>query len=398
MKCWRELAMAACLLLTGCGGVGAGVEKAPAQEGPPVEQVGERLPEEVWESPGKKEEQPEVSAVSGGWREAYVAFLEKKAAQAAWLRDPENPDYDPNWTALEVSETIGPYVLYDIDQDELPELMMRYGAGEAGYHTAVYGYVDGGVVELGEIPSGHSSFYTCPGDNGVIRNWGHMGVHFVEKISLAEGKLLVETIFEEGYAAGGEEALEYVSVAEIVPGSVPLWENRPTVTLPEFGALTLPIYDCGKDRAAQPLDPDRDEAAKTAIEAVLTGKEAFYGVTADGFGGDTGWITMGEYLQPGGITEYAGFPLRIAAKTWEDFNGDGQREALVTIGRQEGDPYSGVMQVVFSLDEAADIVFAYCLNYMDPYKIAGTAFVSKYDGTAFGLAFEGYESYLYTVK
>lgn len=388
MKNWRGLALAACLLLSGCGAEHIPAPKEPVQE----DQVQEEQPVAEVIPPVEDLKEP----LPARWQTAYAAFLEAKVNEAVWFRDPENPNYDPNWVDLEAAEVIGRYFLYDIDKDGLPELLIRYGAGEAGYHTTVYGYVGDAVTELGDMPSGHSSFYTWPGENGIARNWGHMGGHFVEKISLVDGELHVETIFEEGYAAGEEEVVEYTAMGDIVYGSSYLWETRPTVSLPEAGALTLPVYDYGTERIAQPLDPERDEAAKAAIEFVLTAGGEFYGVTADGYGGDTGWTTMETYLQPGSVTVYADRPLEIMARTWEDFNHDGQSEALVTIQHGEGDPYGGMLQVVFSWQD--NMVYGYCLNYMDSYDVEGTVFVSKYDDIAFSLAFDGFESYEYTIE
>ena len=390
MKRWWGLALAACLLMAGCGAEGTS-EKEPVQEPAQVEQTRQPTVETI----PPVEELP-VTPDYADWQMAYAALLEEKVEQAVWQRDPDNPDYDPNWVDLDVHEIIGRYFLYDIDKDSVPELLMRYGGAEANYHTAVYSYADGAVTELGDIPSGHSSFYTWPEENAIARNWGHMGGHFVEKISLVNGGLQVETVFEEGYAAGSEEVAEYAAMADIVPGSSYLWETRPMVTLPQTHALTLPIYDYGKGRMAQPMNPDRDALAKEKIEEALSGFGTFYGVTADGFGGDTGWINLEDYLQPGGVTVYAENPLEMEAQTWADFNGDGQSEALVTLRHPEGDPYGGTMQVVFSWQDG--MVYAYCLNYMDSYEVKDTVFVSKYDDLAFSLAFDGYDSFEYTVE
>ena len=383
MRKWMGLVLTACLLLTGCGG-------GTAEEAPPEAEQ----PAEVPETPAESEEPETPEEVTrDNWRVAYGAFLEEKSAEAVWIRNPDNPDYDPNWVDAEAAEVTGSYVLYDIDKDGVPELLMRYGLGEAGAHTTVYGYADGAVTELGDIPSGHSSFYAWPGENAIARNWGHMGGHFVEKISLVDGDLQVETVFEEGYAAGGEEAAEYTDMADIVPGSSYLWETRPMVTLPQPHALTLPIYDYGKERTAKPMDSGRDAAAKAAIEAVLNGEAEFYGVTADGFGGDTGWTNLEDYLAPNGVTEYNDLPMEVTAQEWRDFNGDGQSEALVTIRSAAGDSYEDMKQVVFSWQDG--MVYAYCMNYMGYYEPEDTVFVPKYDGAALTLAFDGYQAYLY---
>jgi len=49
-------------------------------------------------------------------------------------------------------------------------------------------------------------------------------------------------------------------------------------------------------------DIDKDDIPELLMR--YGGGEVFYGVKADGFGGDTGWIVMEQYLQPGGMAEY----------------------------------------------------------------------------------------------
>lgn len=394
MRKWNVLVLAACLLLTGCGergvpqtGNGETTEQTK-EDNIPLDN--ERIPQENEEIPENKSAEPEEA--DGAWRVTYAAFLAEKAAEEAWVRNPENPEYDPNWVEAEAAEAIGRYFLYDIDKNGVPELLMRYGAGEAGYYTTVYGYVNGAVTDLGDVASGHAAFYTWPGENAVALNWGHMGGNLITRISLADGKLTEELVFEE-FIDGPEDA--YTAVAEIVPGALQLQEARPTAALPEYGALVLPVYHYGTEGTSRPLDPRRDEEAKAEIEHVLTGGGEFYGVTADGFDGDTGWITMEAYLTPGGVTEYAESSLTVTKREWLDFNGDGQSEALVTIEHAKGDPYGGTMQVVFSLEEDG-VVYAYCMNYMNGYEPAGTVFVSKYDRTETTIAFDLEQAYLYT--
>lgn len=396
--------MALSLLLTGCGGEPALAEKEPAEM--PQEQEQQPEPSDAMEeqqAPEPEENIPQqsvtVEAETEPWQDAYAAFLAERVDAAVWQRDPENPEYDPNWVELDVHEIIGDYFLYDIDKDGVPELLMRLGGAEATYHTTIYSYTDDGVTELADIPSGHSSFYTWPEENAIARSWGHMGGHFVEKISFADGELTVETVFEEGYAAGDEEVAEYTDMRGIVPDSLLLRETRPMVNLPEMCALTLPIYEYGlPEGPLVPIDPARDARAREAIGAVLTGGEVFCGVTGDGFGGDTGFITMKDYLEPGGATVYTESPLEAADPVWMDFNNDGQSEALVTIEHAEGDPYGGTMQVIFTLEEDG-VVYAYCLNYMDSYEILdGGIFVHWTDKNAFRISFNRYQCYQYETE
>ena len=297
MKKWIGMALAMCLLLTACGGKTA---QAPEQEEPVVTE----------EEPAQPQQQPETpeEPVYADWQVAYAAFLMDLAGQVRTLRDTNRPDYDPNTVVLEIGEVSGTYVLYDIDKDGVPELLLRYGLGEAGYHTTVYGYRDGTAVEIGDVPTGHTSLYTWPEENAVALNWGHMGGHFVKKLSIVDGKPEETMFFEEDNFNDPEKP--YSAMTDIVPGSMYLRETRTLVELPELAAMILPIYNYGQDRTAAEIDPERDAAAKKAIENVLQNGGAFYGVTADGFGGDTGWTTLEAYLQPAARRNTRTFPWK----------------------------------------------------------------------------------------
>ena len=384
MKKWMGAALALCLLLTACGGE---TVQTPEQGGTTVPEEEAQTPETSAE-PEKSEtpKEPEYA----DWQVAYAAFLGGLAEQVKVLRDSTRPDYDPNTVELEIGEISGTYVLYDIDKDGVPELLLRYGLGEAGYHTTVYGYMDGTVSELGDVPTGHTSLYTWPGENAVAYNWGHMGGHFVDQLSIVDGALEETKFFEEDNFNDPEKP--YTSMSDIVPGSTYLRETRTLAELPELGGLTLPIYDYGRERAE--LDPERDEEARQAIGTALKDGGAFYGVTADGFGGDTGWTTLKDYLQPGGVTEYADLPMEITAPwAWEDFNGDGQRETVVTVRNAEGDRFSDTRYVIFAEQEGT--VYAYCMNYMENYQLDGIIFRSELWEDAFGVSFDRYQCYEY---
>ena len=55
------------------------------------------------------------------------------------------------------------------------------------------------------------------------------------------------------------------------------------------------------------------------------------GVSSDGFGGDTGAMTLERYLAPGGVDCYAETAQRIGKLTWLDVNGDGQTECVLSL-------------------------------------------------------------------
>ena len=380
MKKWMGAALALCLLLTSCGG-----DRPQAKE--PSGQVTEPQAEE-----------PTILA-GDDWREAYKTFLKVLCGEEAAVRSIDRPDYDPNAYPNEIGNQSDEYVLYDIDKDSVPELLIRFGKAEAAYHTKVYTCRDGEAVLVGEFPSSHASLYSWPGENAVAYNWSHMGGHFVDKISLVDGVLVQENVFEETWT---DPDTDFTDMADIVPGSLYLRGARTTLGLTfleEFDSkadrpLTLPVDDYGRERTRQEPDPARDMAAREAIAAVLEDGAELLGVSADGFGGDTGAMTLEQYLAPGGVDRYAEVPQRLEKLTWLDVNGDGQTECVLSLLDAENWPDQMVV-----LSEQGGTVYAYCLNYQGGYSLdaEGVFWRKAYGGDSFAISFEKKQCYTYTV-
>lgn len=309
------------------------------------------------------------------------------------MRDTNRPAYDPNAYLWEVGTLSSGYVLYDIDKDGVPELLVRFGDCEAAYRTQIYTFRDGEMVLAGDLSSGHTSFYTCPGENAVALVWGHMGAHYVEKLCLTDGTMEQETVFEETLT---EPDAEYTDMADIVPGSRYLMEARTTLGIFQQTAtavpvepLTLPIDDYDRRQAAEP-DPAGSAAAQAAIEAVLAGERPLVGVSTDGFGGDTGELALADYLAPGGVDPWAESPQTISRLSWLDVDGDGCTDCVLVLADEAGAPDQ---YVVLSLQ--GETVYAYCVNYF--FGTLGTDGVFRDDwGSAFALSFRERQCYQYT--
>lgn len=330
------------------------------------------------------------------WQRGYADFLRVLCKREAAVRNIDRPDYDPNEYPGEIGMLSEGYCLYDIDKDGTPELFIRYGNSEAAYHTYVYGWADGVVAELGDFYSGHSSLYTWPEENAVAVNWGHMGGHYVEKISLVNGALAHERVFEERVGEAG-----YTDITDIVSGSLNIREVRTTLGLTfleEAGSnadrpLLLPVYNYGRERGRQEPDTDRDAVVRAAITAVLADGAAFYGVSADGFGGDTGWTALEQYLAPGGVDRFADAPQTLDKLAWVDMDGDGQTECLLALRDAEGWPDQYVI-----LSEQEGTVYAYCVNYCGSGEVGADGVFRNAGGAdAFAVSFWKDQCYPYSV-
>lgn len=281
------------------------------------------------------------------WQEAYAGFLTSlhTAEYRHGLGELTSPGDDIPSDS---------YSLYDVDKDGVPELFLKCGTCEADYYTLVYTFRGGQLSALGSFPSGHSSLYTVPGEDGIIIRYGQMGSGSIEKFSLAGGgitgpweTLLTET--EEDTRYDG-----YTDPAELVPGSGPIPYYICTQFRPaDSPALVLPIYDYqGREFST----PREETGVRAAIEKVLYENAPLFGVSGDGFYGDAGLTTLEEYLRPGTAYPYGSAPLEIKQIAWADVNGDGQTDCLLRM-EQKRETWTDTFCTVLSVE--GNKVYAY---------------------------------------
>lgn len=104
------------------------------------------------------------------------------------------------------------YLVYDIDQDGIPELIVQEGTCEADYIYAVYTY-NGVAQKVGSILGGHTVLYGDFDQSALISVMGHMGYQIVTQITMKNG-VLNENIIAEGEIAQGQD---YYSTPYEVP-------------------------------------------------------------------------------------------------------------------------------------------------------------------------------------
>ena len=363
-------AAALCLLLPGCG-----AQERPAAEPEPAPQTAP-VEEPTAEEP---------------WRSAYKQFLKELCRQEAEQRDPDRPDYDPNEY---LTQSQG-YFLYDMNSDGVPELFLEMNMGL----TEVYTFRDGETVQWGEIDTWHSSLYSDPEEKGVICMWGHSGGQSIQRITFdKDGTMQEESLYEKE-----DLNADYVDISAVVPGSMYLRTARTTLgrtfasdaNAKADQPLTLPVDDYGKGRVRQVEDAERSAKARAAIEAVLEGGAVFIGVSADGFGGDTGETIWEDYLVPGGVDPYATAPQKLKKRAWIDVDGDGQAECVAVLLHEEQ-----LLDQMVVLSEQDGTVYGYWVNYMGDGSLdADGVFCSEtLDAMAFRLSFQKEQCYCYTVQ
>lgn len=101
----------------------------------------------------------------------------------------ENPNDD---IVIEYSPT---YMLYDMNNNGVKELIINTGTNAANITYEFYTY-DNGLVSLGSIPCGHSGLAVPDDNNGLYLEYGHMDISNLYRLTLNNGDIIKQTIYE----------------------------------------------------------------------------------------------------------------------------------------------------------------------------------------------------------
>ncbi len=83
------------------------------------------------------------------------------------------------------------YCVYDIDKNNVPELIVKAGTCQADYKYHYYSFIDGKSKKISERYGGHMTLYSYPSGNGVLEYWSHQGPSLVNLVTL-ESQTLTE--------------------------------------------------------------------------------------------------------------------------------------------------------------------------------------------------------------
>ena len=279
------------------------------------------------------------------WQEAYRALLDEEVRG----RDP----LYRNDVAIESS-----YLLYDVDKDGTPELIIKSGTCEADYMGTLYTCIGGKAQRVEEFGLGHASLYTDPGENGIILHYGHMGYAYGVRYSLEDGHLVYEQLFEDDLNSRlmEDESAEYVPVDSFVPGACyltlcPAEQNLPILHYDEIRKS----LDGEFLRAAEYRWPNDDELF---YDKVYTGEVPVTGVPTDRFSNQPGTMAFRNLLKQDVAAQWMSGDLQILGAQSADLNGDGKLECVVELA-EDG---SGSRMCIY-LAEQDGTVYAYIQNY-----------------------------------
>lgn len=266
------------------------------------------------------------------WQKAYKKVLEENDTPSA-----EDEDAGFIWQG---------YFLYDIDKDDIPELFIKSGTCEADFLTEVY-YFDGTEAKpAGELPSGHTTYYTYPDGNGIIEFNAHMATGALIRTQFDGEKLVLpgSILFEDDLynRLPLDPDADYVPVEETVKKSNYLCFNSLSFT---YGLLQ---YD--KPLVTTYGSDITENEFEEKVKAILGTSDLFYGVMAENAGSVTTCsygreMGMLELYEREGLFENSEGSTILDDIIFDDFNGDGREEALATFHEDE---YNNIAAILFA--------------------------------------------------
>ena len=299
------------------------------------------------------------------FKQAYKEIIEYELERSASV-SPD--DYDA------YEDTIECYWLYDIDKDNIPELLIRYGHCEAAFHGKLYTYVEGKIQFIDGIAMGHTGFYAVPGENGILSYMGHMGYGSASKLTLKNGLIESEELYSEDInekLQNGEEAW-YKAANEIIEGAYYLEAFDCYNTYPIDMYDVIADYSSGNTPSVPTSYsfPDNNPEFYTDI---MQNDEIVSAVALDQFMNTPGEVPFSMLLEPGQIYEYTHGYLVVHGITYADLNSDGIYECIFYLSEND---QNKDYRVIMSLQD--DMVYAYLTFYPGETKITENGyFVSE---------------------
>jgi len=104
------------------------------------------------------------------------------------------------------------YMLYDVDDNGVKELLVLAGTCEADYMWRIYTIVNNEVQYMDEIFGGHSMLFACP-EGGLYNMMGHMGCEEIYRVMYTNQAFTEELISSKELA----EDEDYSNPGEPIP-------------------------------------------------------------------------------------------------------------------------------------------------------------------------------------
>lgn len=268
------------------------------------------------------------------WRLAYYNKLVE-------IRN-ENLNLDES---VRETEIVSNYSLYDLDKDNIPELILYRGLSHSVHRIEIYCYCDDEVIYIDDVALDYATLYYSADMDGLMLYFRRYDYADIYKLILENGEISSE------HLASGKRNDPILYVDDIVPEAKLLSKYSISFDLPlvEYGIMTEKLI-CSVNRISD------DEVEDSLLEA-LSNVGKVYAVSEYGRF-ESGYKSFGELCKPGGI--HPKNQLVIDDYIFVDVNCDDRQELIVNLV-YEHELYAIGYVVILSLQE--DIVYAYCIEY-----------------------------------
>ena len=109
----------------------------------------------------------------------------------------------------------------EVDGNEVTlELIVEGNGAESNRAAYIFSLLDGHACYAGKIHTGHTSFCSDPGENGILLYHAHMGSMSINRIKLIDGRLESEVVVPT--TSGFQSSLDYPPAASFIPGAANL--------------------------------------------------------------------------------------------------------------------------------------------------------------------------------
>lgn len=233
-----------------------------------------------------------------GWQNAYYNKIKDAKAIGGGAWNSKSPAYC--------------YYVYDIDNNGVPELFIKYGTCEADYSIEIYTYEDS-LKLIKKSGAAHQAYYSIPG-TGMLVWWAHMGDSSISKLTLSGGELKSESVSSETTTGEYKKPSDFYAGATSFDGCQmdnPLAIVGYGIEFPETGSS------------------DKNAEAKAKIKEVMEKNGKVYLSFTNYFDDreNKGIMNFNDLKKKGNLNKY--YSLTKNHESWGDLNKDGQEECLI---------------------------------------------------------------------
>lgn len=106
------------------------------------------------------------------------------------------------------------YSVYDVNNDNIPELLLKIGTCEADYIYNFYKYDadNNKAIKFAEFSAGHTYVCGASGKNAVLFHWAHMGYESVTIVDFNDTQYSEKLLYENDSNVSGVEYLELTPI------------------------------------------------------------------------------------------------------------------------------------------------------------------------------------------